>query len=121
MTLDALFQQDGAPSRVLQDVHNFLDNHYPGRWIGCGGHITWPPRSLDLTPLDFTLWGFVKDIIYVPPMPNSTEELKIQISQAMLTADEKMLDKIGAELEYCWDTCCVTKTAHIDHLQTHVK
>jgi hypothetical protein len=54
----------------LQDVCNLLENHYPGRWIGHGGgHMAWTPRSLDFTPLDFTLWDFVKDIVYMPLMP----------------------------------------------------
>ncbi|CAH1966439.1 unnamed protein product [Acanthoscelides obtectus] len=30
-------------------------------WIGRGGPINWPERSLDLAPLDFFLWGHVKD------------------------------------------------------------
>jgi hypothetical protein len=24
----------------------------------------WPPKSLDLTPLDFFAWGFIKDVVY---------------------------------------------------------
>jgi hypothetical protein len=51
--------------------------------ISRGGRTAWPPRSLDLTPPDFTLWDF-RDIVYMPLMPNSTEELNIWISQAML-------------------------------------
>nr|CAI5840635.1 unnamed protein product [Callosobruchus analis] len=33
--------------------------HYPGKWIGRGADapIQWPPRSPDLTPCDFFLWG----------------------------------------------------------------
>ena len=26
--------------------------------------IVWPPRSPDLTPLDFFVWGFIKDVVY---------------------------------------------------------
>ena len=33
---------------------------FPERWIGHGGHVQWPPRSPDLTPLDFCLWGWMK-------------------------------------------------------------
>lgn len=83
----------------LQDVCNLLENHYPGRWIGHGGgHMAWTPRSLDFTPLDFTLWDFVKDIVYMPLMPNSIGELKIRISQATLWVDEEMPDRIMEEL-----------------------
>ena len=27
------------------------------------GPIPWPPRSPGITPLDFFLWGYVKDIV----------------------------------------------------------
>ena len=35
-------------------------------WIGSGGKMTWPLRSPDLTLLDFTVWGYVKDKHFVP-------------------------------------------------------
>ena len=38
----------------------------------------WPPRSYDLTPLDFFLWGYVKDKVYADT-PQSIEELKEKI------------------------------------------
>jgi hypothetical protein len=67
----------GAPPHFLWDVRNFLDKYYPRRWIGRGGHIAWPQRRPEFTPLDFTLRGSVKDIVHVLPM-------SIRISQAML-------------------------------------
>jgi hypothetical protein len=38
--------------------------------------LPWPPRSPDLTPCDFFLWGFVKDSVYVPPLPTSIHEIR---------------------------------------------
>jgi hypothetical protein len=38
--------------------------NFPGQWVGQGGPIVWPPCSPDLTPLDFFLWGCVKDQVY---------------------------------------------------------
>ena len=35
------------------------------------------PRSPDATPCDFFLWGYVKDQVYVPPLPASIPELKV--------------------------------------------
>jgi len=49
---------------VGRDVITFLDETFPGRWVGRGGPTAWPPRSPDLTPLDFFAWGFIKDIVY---------------------------------------------------------
>ncbi|PNF43619.1 hypothetical protein B7P43_G03107, partial [Cryptotermes secundus] len=34
--------------------------NFGNREIGRGGPITWPPRSPDLTPLDFFLWGIFR-------------------------------------------------------------
>ncbi|GFS81693.1 uncharacterized protein TNCV_2706471 [Trichonephila clavipes] len=28
------------------------------------GPVNWPPRSCDLTPLDYFLWGYVKSLVY---------------------------------------------------------
>ena len=33
--------------------------------------------SPDATPCDFLLWGYVKDQVYVPPLPASIPELKV--------------------------------------------
>ncbi|KFM70764.1 hypothetical protein X975_05074, partial [Stegodyphus mimosarum] len=53
-------QQDGAPPHWGTIVRSSLKDHFTGRLIGRGGPIPWPPRSPDITPLDFFLWGFVK-------------------------------------------------------------
>jgi len=39
-----------------------------------GGHTQYTP---DATPCDFFLWGYVKDQVYVPPLPASIPELKV--------------------------------------------
>uniref|UniRef100_A0A2C9L5J0 Tc1-like transposase DDE domain-containing protein n=1 Tax=Biomphalaria glabrata TaxID=6526 RepID=A0A2C9L5J0_BIOGL len=58
------FQQDGAPPHYHRDVRAYLDHNVPGQWIGRRGPIEFPARSPDLTPLDFFLWGTVKDVVY---------------------------------------------------------
>jgi hypothetical protein len=50
--------------RVPQD-------HFPGQWIGRAAPIAWPPRSLD-----FFLRGFVKDRVFVPPLPPNVAEVR---------------------------------------------
>jgi hypothetical protein len=47
------FQQNGAPPHYGVNVRRFLDNQFERRWIGRRGPMEWPPRSPDLTPLDF--------------------------------------------------------------------
>ena len=48
-----IFQLDGAPPHWGLDVRAVLNTEFPGRWIGRGGPTPWPPRSPDVTPLDF--------------------------------------------------------------------
>jgi len=67
-----IFQQDGAPSPWGSDVGRFLDAAFPNRWIGRDGPTPWSPRTPDITPLDFFLWGYVKDKVFSTPVPDIT-------------------------------------------------
>lgn len=58
------FQHDGASPHNFHDSATMLGRLFDNRWIGTNAHIPWPPRSPDLTPLDFFLWGYVKDKAY---------------------------------------------------------
>jgi len=58
------FQHDGAPSHYTRHVMQYLNDTFPNRWIGRGSTINWPPRSPDLTPLYFCLWGLMKSEVY---------------------------------------------------------
>lgn len=116
-----ILQQDGAPPHWSTNVRNFLNTELPHRWIGRAGpgdvpRLPWPPRSPDLTPCDFFLWGYVKDKVYVPPMPTTLQELKERITAAVTDIDINMLSNVWMELDYRLDVCRVTKGAHIEHL-----
>jgi hypothetical protein len=77
---------------------------------------TWPPRSPDATPCDLFVWSYVKDQVYVPPLPASIPELKVQIRTAIEPITADMLEKVWNELDYRVDVCRITKGAHIEHL-----
>jgi hypothetical protein len=53
------FTHDGAPPHFLRTVREHLNQTFGEQWIRCGGPINWPPRSPDLKPLDFWLWGYL--------------------------------------------------------------
>ena len=78
--------------------------------------FAWPPRSPDATPCDFFLWGYVKDQVYVPPLPAGILELKVRIRTAIETITADMLQTVCNELDYRVDVCRITKGAHIEHL-----
>lgn len=61
------FIHDDA-ARFSTVMRKHFDATHPGKWIGRGGHATWPPRSLDLSPLDFFFWGYLKSFAYQTPV-----------------------------------------------------
>jgi len=74
----------------------------------------WPPRSPDLTVCDFFLWGYVKDRVYVPPLPATVDELQERITAAVKSVMPFMLQRVWSELDYRIDVCRVTKEGHIE-------
>ena len=56
--------QDGAPPHFPVDVRNHLNERFPHRWIGRDSEFSWPPRSPDMNPLDYYVWGNMKDFVY---------------------------------------------------------
>lgn len=115
-----VFQQDGAPPHFHNDVREYLDENLPHRWIGRAANnlpmLQWPPRSPDLTPCDFFLWGYIKDSVYVPPLPADMNDLRRRITAAVDSINRNMLARVWTELEYRLDICRVTNGAHIEHL-----
>lgn len=77
------FQQDGAPPHYHSSVREFLAEQFGSRWIGRGGPVSWPPRSPDLTPMDFFLWSEIKRRVYKDE-PVSVEQLKQRILDAFV-------------------------------------
>lgn len=76
-----VFQNDGAPCHYATQVRNHLNETYPNRWIGRSGPIRWPPRSPDLNPIDFFVWGYYKEIAYAREC-SSEQELREKITEA---------------------------------------
>ena len=108
------FQQDGAPPHYLGEVREYLNTRFPGRWIGRAAPIAWPPRSPDLTPMDFFLWGFVKDRVFVPPLPANVVELRTRITAAVAKVTPEMLRSVWQETDYRWEVCRITNGSHIE-------
>jgi hypothetical protein len=76
-----IFQQDGAPR---------LYATFPNRWLGRDGPLAWPPRSPDITPLDFLTGGYVKDKFYANKF-TGVEDLNKRIRDVITTINRGML------------------------------
>jgi hypothetical protein len=63
------------------------------------------------------LWRYVKDRVFVPPLPRDLADLKARIIiAAVKNSDSPMLTRVWQELEYRIDVCRVTRGAHTEHL-----
>ncbi|GFW18470.1 uncharacterized protein TNCV_1184971 [Trichonephila clavipes] len=64
--LDSItFTQDGAPPHIGLYVQQFLRQHFTNDRVISHAFLTaWPPRSPDLNPCDFRLWGYLKNLVY---------------------------------------------------------
>jgi hypothetical protein len=65
---------------------------------------------------DFFLWGFVKDSVYIPPLPTSIQEIRDRITHALQAITADMLHRVWDEFDYRVDVCRVTQGAHIEGL-----
>ena len=118
---DYVFQQDGSPAHFHYDVRDYLNTNWPQRWTGRFGQedvalMRWPPRYPDLTLCDFYLWGFVKDTVFVPPVPANLQELRDRITAAVALIDPDMLTRVWNELDYRLHFCRINQGGHIEHL-----
>lgn len=64
----AYYQMDGAPPHSTNEVSALLYEIFEDRWIANRGPFRYPPRSPDLTPLDFFVWGYIKNKVYEDPV-----------------------------------------------------
>ncbi|GFU65254.1 transposable element Tc3 transposase [Trichonephila clavipes] len=85
------FQQDGATCHTARATIDLLNNTFGDRLISRFGPVNWPPRSCDLTPLDYFLWDYVKSLVYADK-PQTLDQLEDNICHVIA---EKKSSKIG--------------------------
>lgn len=114
---DFYYQHDGAPPHYAASVRDYLNAEYENRWIGRGGPVAWPPRSPDLTPCDFFLWGEIKRRVYVEEA-QSLEELKVQIRSAFeqVKNDTVVLNKLKDNVQKRARLCLERNGMHFEQL-----
>lgn len=90
---DVWFQQDGATCHTANITIDLLRTVFENRVISRNGDVNWPSRSCDLTPLDYYLWGAVKDKCYVNH-PETIEALKQEIEVAIHEIEAQTIENV---------------------------
>ncbi|KAF2344443.1 Protein of unknown function DUF4817 [Trinorchestia longiramus] len=93
----SLQEKDGAPAHRTVAVTEKLNELFGNRIIALNHRIEWPPRSSDLTPCDFFLWGHLKSKVYSSPL-RDTDELKQKIENEanLLQGDDALVRRVMA-------------------------
>ena len=75
-------QQNGATWHTAEATLDVWRPVFQDRIISSRADVMWPPRSCDLTPLEYYLWGAVKDKCYADK-PETIDALKEHIREAI--------------------------------------
>ncbi|GFT55553.1 DUF4817 domain-containing protein [Trichonephila clavipes] len=87
------FQQDGATCHTARATIDLLKNTFGDRLISRFGPVNWPPRSCDLTPLDYFLYSYVKSLVYADK-PQTLDHLEDNIRRVIADIRPQMLEKV---------------------------
>ncbi|GFW05479.1 uncharacterized protein TNCV_436601 [Trichonephila clavipes] len=92
------FQHDGATCHTARATIDLLKDMFAERLISRFGPVNWPPRSCDLTPLDYFLWGYVKSLVYADK-PQTLDHLEDNIRRVIADIRPQMLQKSHRKLD----------------------
>ncbi|GFU01003.1 transposable element Tc3 transposase [Trichonephila clavipes] len=87
------FQQDGAICHTARATIDLLKDTFGDRLISRFEPVNWPPKSCDLTPLDYFLWGYVNSVVYVNN-PQTFDHLGDNIRRVIADIRPQMLEKV---------------------------
>ncbi|GBL72439.1 hypothetical protein AVEN_115360-1 [Araneus ventricosus] len=82
----------------VSGVQRYIRDTFQPQVIGYGACVEWPPRSPDLNPLDFFLWGYIKQPVYTTPPP-TLQELRNRIADAYASVSSAMLYNVQWEVQ----------------------
>jgi hypothetical protein len=110
------FQHDGASPHYTRHVREYLDESFPNRWLGRGGPLAWPPRSPDLIPLDYYLWGQMKALVY-----ETKVDSRVALGRRMFAAAEHIRNhprNIASATQSLLMPAekCIATRGHFEHL-----
>jgi len=106
------FQQDGAPPHRKKEVQEWLKGKFGARFLDLS---IWPPRSPDLNPCDFSLWGTIKSKCY-NPKPLSLDMLKENITREIRNFEKTDLKSVFSNMKKRLVLVEAQKGGHIEHL-----
>ena len=116
------FQRDGATCHTSNESMTEIESFFDDRIIS---KALWPPRSPDLSPPDFFLWGALKGKAYANK-PRTIQELENNIRREIAAISEDVLQAAAisgdvlqatfANMKRRVQLCLDSGGAHFQHL-----
>ena len=113
------FQQGGAPCHTARLTMTLIREEFDERVISRGAEVAWPPRSCDLTPLDFFLWGFLKSKVYAN-RPGTLEALENNIRREISPISVSLCEKVVENMVFRTTTVAKARGGHLADIVFHV-
>ena len=112
------FQQDGATCHTAEATHDVLRPVFEDHIISRRADVVWPPRSCDLTPLDYYLWRAVKDKCYAEK-PEIINALKDNIREAIGERQLHTIDNVLKNWIVRVGYCMACRGSHLNEIIFH--
>ncbi|GFT73386.1 putative LOC100569746 [Trichonephila clavipes] len=97
------FEQDGVTCHTARATIDLLKDTFGDRLISRFGPVNWPPRSCDLTPLDYFLLDYVNSLVYADK-PQMLDHLEDNIRRVIADIRPQMLENcyriLDSRLDY---------------------
>ena len=109
------FQQDGVTCHTAEATFDVLSPIFKDRIISRRADVVWPPRSCDLTPLSYYLWGAVKDKSYADK-PETIDTLKNNIREAISEIQLHAIDNVFKNWTDRVGYCMASRGSHLNEI-----
>ena len=112
------FQQDGATCHTAEATLDVLRPVFEDRIISSRTNVVWPTRCCGLTPLDYYLWGAVKDKCYADK-PETIDALKDNILAAIGEIQLHTIDNVLKNWADRVGYCMASRGSHLNEIIFH--
>ncbi|GBO03872.1 hypothetical protein AVEN_149986-1 [Araneus ventricosus] len=102
------FQHEDTPAHKVSSVQQYIRDTFQQQVIEYSGCVEWPTRSPDLNPLDFFLWGYIKQRVYATST-STLQELRNCITDACTSVLADMLYNVQREVQSHVQMCIVAE------------
>ena len=112
------FQQDGLTCHTAEATFDVLRLVFEDRIISLRADVVWPPRWCNMTPLDYYLWGVIKDKCYT----DKSEIINVLKGNIREVIGEIQLHTIDNVLKNWSDRvgyCMASRGSHLNEIIFH--